>query len=97
MKIMDDGTTLLFRFSPFKTLSLNRNSRTITLGKTEIPFDEVKGFWKNYRISGKKKVYFVVLLTKNKMLHITPDMDEYDVDEVIGYLIDILGEDKYAR
>ncbi len=95
--MLDDGIVLTFRFSPLKTLVVNRNAKEIIIGKRKVKFEEVVGFWKNYRFIGRKRMYYVMLLTKKIMMQITPEMDEYDVDEVIGYLRDILGDDKYGR
>lgn len=97
MKIFDDGKVLEFRFSPGNTLLIDRNEKMIKYKKQEANFEDVKGFWKNYVIRRKKKRYYVVLLTQKWMAPVTPEMDEYDVDEVIHYLIEIFGEEKYAR
>ncbi len=97
MNVLDDGTVLTFRFSPLKTLVVNRNAEEIIFGKRKVKFEEVVGFWKNYRFIRRRKVYYVVILTEKIMTQITPYMDEYDVDDVIGYLRNILGDDKYGR
>jgi hypothetical protein len=97
MKILDDGTTLTFRFSPAKTLTVDRERKKIMFGKNTAKFEDVKGFWKNFRFKGKKRVFYVVILTNKEMTRITPEIDEYDVDQIIVELKKILGEDKYAK
>lgn len=97
MKVLDDGNTIEIRFSPLRSITIDRKEKEIKVGKKSIKFSEVKGFWKNYRYRGKRRVFYVVLLTPKAMERITPEMDEYDVDEVIGYLKEILGDDKYGR
>ncbi len=97
MKTMDDGITLTFKFSPSKSLIVNRNDKKIVFGKLSIKFSEVRGFWKNYRFKGKKRVFYVVILTNKMMQRITPELDEYDVEQIVAELKKILGEDKYAR
>ncbi len=97
MKVLADENSIEIRFSPAHTLVLYRKARKMKIGRREVPYSEVKGFWKNYRFKGKKKVFYVVLLTGEWMERITPEMDEYDVDEVIKYLRQELGDDKYAR
>ena len=97
MKVLADENSIEIRFSPGHTLVLYRKERKMKIGRREVPYSEVKGFWKNYRFKGKRKVFYVVLLTGEWMERITPEMDEYDVDEVIKYLRQELGDDKYAR
>ncbi len=97
MKVLDDGSTLEIRFSPLSSIVMDRKAKKLRIAHKEISYSEIKGFWKNYRFRGKKKVFYVVLLTGDWMGRITPEMDEYDVDEVIRYLREELGDDKYAR
>jgi hypothetical protein len=85
MRVLDDGVLLEIRF-PTKTLLIDRKSRVLRYGKWEVKWDNIKGYWKNYRFKGRKRVFYVVLLTPERMERITPEMDEYDVDEVLGYL-----------
>lgn len=96
VKVLDDGNLLEIRF--FKdTLKIHRKKGTIEYNKKIWKFSDIKGFWKNYRFKGKKKVYYVIMLTNKSMERITPETDEYDIDEIINYLRKILGDDKYAR
>ncbi len=96
MKVLDDGNLLEIRF--FKdTLKIYRKNETIEYNKKTWKFSDIKGFWKNYRFKGKKKVYYVIMLTSKSMERVTPEIDEYDIDEIINYLRKILGDDKYAR
>ena len=97
MKVLDDGNTIEIRFSPLKSIFIDRDEEEIRVGKKAIKFSDVKGFWKNYRYKGRKRVFYVVLLTSGEMKRITPEMDEYDVDEIIRYLRDLLGDDRYGR
>lgn len=96
MRFLDDGNTMEFRFT-HSSLIIDRGNQKIKYKKQETSFQDVRGFWKNFVLKRKKKYYYVVLLTRNWMTPITPEMDEYDVDEVIHYLIEFFGEDKYAR
>ena len=93
MRVEDDGNELTFHFSPFKLLIVSRVNRTLKYDKFKIRWDEIKGFWKNYRIRGRKKVYYVVLLTVKQMDRITPELDEYDTDEVLRYLKEVIDEE----
>ena len=97
MKILDDGGIIEIRFSPLRSLLIDRKEKEIRIGKKRIPFSNVRGFWKNYRFKGRKKLFYVVLLTGDAMEQLTPEIDEYDVDEVVRYLRDLLGDDKYGR
>ena len=97
MKVLDDGNVIEIRFSPLNSIAIDREGREIIIGKKSIKFSDVRGFWKNYRLKGRRKVFYVVLLTHTMIERITPEMDEYDVDEVISYLRDLLGDDKYGR
>ncbi len=90
MRFEDDGVEVVFHFGPLKSLKINRKYRYLEYGKWQVKFDEIKGYWKNYRFAGRKLVYYIVLLTSDKMAPITPEMDEYDVNEVYTYLKKII-------
>ena len=84
MRVEEDSTVLIFRFSPFKSLTLDKIKKVIRYRGDEIPFSTVKGYWKNYRFVWRKKIYYVMLLTSQKMFPVTPNIDEYDAEEVLN-------------
>ena len=86
MRMEDDGNMMVFKFTPISSLVIDRKSKILKFKSWKVPFSEVKGYWKNHRIKGGRIVYYIMLLTSKKMDRITPEMDEYDVDEVLEYL-----------
>jgi len=97
MKLLDDGMELEIRFLHAPAIKIHRKREELTLGKKTWKFSEIKGFWKNYRFRCKKKVFYIVMLTEKEMIRLTPEIDEYDIDEIVKYLRETLGDDKYAR
>ncbi len=90
MRVEEDTSVLIFKFSFFKSLVVDKIKEVIKYQGDEIPFSSVKGYWKNYRVVRRKKVYYVMLLTSQKMFPITPHIDEYDADEVLNGLRKLL-------
>ena len=86
MRVEDDGEILVFKFIPMKRLIIDRNRKILKFGRWVVSFEEIKGYWKNHRVKGGKIVYYVMLLTGKKMDRITPEIDEYDADEILNYL-----------
>ncbi|NPA75616.1 MAG: hypothetical protein GXO25_06010 [Euryarchaeota archaeon] len=85
MRVADDGVVLEIHFAT-KTLILDRKARLLRYGKWDVPWKDIKGYWKNYRFKGRKRVFYIMLLTPTRMDRITPEIDEYDADEVLHYL-----------
>lgn len=94
---MQDSESIEIRFTSRSTLLIDLKQNQIVFGSRKVDFSQVRGFWKNYVVRRKKKRYYVVLLTNSWMDRITPEIDEYDADEIIKALIEVFGDDKYAR
>ncbi len=86
MRIDDDGDIMVFKFTPLNSLIIDRKNKILKFKKWEVSFSEIRGYWKNHRVKGNKIVYYIMLLTPKKMDRITPEIDEEDIDKIIGYL-----------
>ena len=86
MRVEEDDELLIFRFSPFHSLKIYKKQEILEWEGRKIKFEEIIGYWKNYRRVRRKNVYYVVLLTSKRMAPITPLLDEYDADVVLKNL-----------
>ncbi len=87
MKKVVEGDRVSFRFSTLKKLVIDKEKGSIEYWDGNIPFSSVRGYWKNYHPKGKKMVYYVMLLTSQKLHKITPELgNEGLVDEILDIL-----------
>lgn len=87
MEIEKSEERITFKFGLLRKLIIDAKERKICGSFGDVKFDEVVGAWKNYRKKGSKIVYYVQLLTKNKIYTITPEMErERDVREILKAL-----------
>ena len=89
MEIERNGR-IVVRFGRFKKLIIDPENLFIQYWGGKIFFYQVMGYWKNYRRKGGDMVYYVVLLTKERMHRITPEMDEASVEKVLNLLKDTI-------
>ena len=89
MEIRENGE-IVVKFNPLKKLVFDRENRVIKYWGGEIYFYQVMGYWKNYRPVGGKMLYYAVLLTREKMHRITPEISEEEVEKVLNILRDLV-------
>ncbi len=91
MKIEREGDSVIFIFRGRKILKIDKRNRIIEYWEGIIPFSQIMGYWKNYRPKGKRFLFYVMLLTKNKLHRITPEMkDEDSVEKILEVLRDTI-------
>ncbi len=91
MKIDYDGNSVIFNFKWRKYLRIDRKRGLIEFENNSIPFSEVKGYWKNYHPKGRRLVFYAMLLTKNRLYKITPEIkDEESIEKILEVLRDII-------
>ncbi len=90
MRIQEDEELVIFKFSPLHTLKIHKKDGFVEWEGRRISFQDIIGYWKNFRRVRRKNVYYVMLLTSKSMAPITPHLDEYDADEVLRYLRKII-------
>ena len=88
---VSEGITV-FKFGLLWKLVIDEKNKEIRGRFGKVRFSEVVGAWKNYRKKGTRTVYYVQLLTKDRIYTITPEMDrESDVRRVLRTLKKVLG------
>ncbi len=91
MKIEKNGSAIVFLFGRGKYLKIDRVNGVIEYWEDKIPFHQVIGYWKNYRPRGRKFLFYVMLLTRNRLHRITPEMkDEDSVEKILDVLRDTI-------
>ncbi len=87
---ISEGERTIIRFGPFKKLIIDRENNFLEYWGGKIYFYQIMGYWKNSRPSRRRMLYYVVLLTKEKMHRITPGMGESDAEKVLNILSNIV-------
>jgi len=86
----DSEGRITIKFGMMKKLVIDKERLLIEYWGGKIYFYQVMGYWKNQRPKGGKTVYYVVLLTRDKMHRITPETDEETVEKVLNVLRDTI-------
>jgi len=91
MKIENDKEWIKFIFKGRKILKIDKKRRLIEYWESIIPFDDVRGYWKNYHPKGRGFVFYVMLLTEKRLHRITPEIAEEDsIEKVLDTLKNII-------
>jgi|GEM_PF-2325589 hypothetical protein len=91
MRIETGDDFIKFVFGRRKILNIDKKRRIIEYWESIIPFNEVRGYWKNYHPKGRRFVFYVMLLTERRLHKITPEMtDEDSIEKVLDTLRDIV-------
>lgn len=87
MKILEVENKIIFKFNALKSLTIDRDSKVVKYWDGKINFDDIIGYWKNYHPGGKLFVYYIMLLTRNRIHKITPEIEEEDsIDKILDIL-----------
>jgi len=87
MKVEKSDEVIKFIFNRRRILKIDKKRGVIEYWESIIPFDEIKGYWKNYHPKGMKFVFYVMLLTERKLHKITPEIgDENSIEKVLDTL-----------
>ena len=90
MKRIEYERKVKFEFSN-NLLIVDREKEFIEGSFGCIPFSEIKGVWKNNHKKRFHMVHYVKVLTRDRIIQVTPDLKkEEDVDKIEKYLKKVL-------